>query len=200
MSSPVLIDLFAEDRAHEELLRPLLERVAREEGRAARIRVRSVRGGHGRVIAELKAYQRGFEKGIGGRPPDILVTAIDANCSSFVEAQTIVQEALQEQFTDRTIRATPDPHVERWYLADLEAFHQVVGITPTFEADKCERDYYKMVLAKAVEDAGHPPTLGGIEFAREIVDVLDYFRAGKADQSLKHFLEGIRGQFKTVTL
>lgn len=198
MSKALLIDLFAEDRAHEEWLKPLLERVAREESTAVRIRVRSARGGHSRVITELKTYQRSFEKGIGGQVPDLLIAAVDANCSNFAESQKSIQDALQAQFIGRTIRATPDPHIERWYLADLEAFHEVVGITPSFEAEKCERDYYKAVLAKAVSDAGHPVTLGGIEFARELVDALDYFRAGKADNSLKHFLEELRGQFRTV--
>jgi hypothetical protein len=197
MSETLVVDLFAEDRAHEEWLRPLLERVAREENATVRIRVRSARGGHGRVITELRNYQRGFEKGIGGQLPDILVAAIDGNCSSYVEVQKAIQDALLGPFSDRTVKATPDPHIERWFLADLEAFHAVVGVSPQFEQGKCERDYYKGVLAKAVENAGHPPTLGGIEFAREIVDALNYFKAGKADSSLRHFLDEIRGRFRT---
>lgn len=198
MSDEVLIDLFAEDRAHEEWLRPLLERLANQEGVVARVRVRSARGGHGRVITELKTYQRSFERGIGGRMPDILVAAIDANCSSHAEAHRSVQDALQEHFADRTVKAIPDPHIERWYLADLEAFHEVVGITPSFESGKCDRDYYKAVLAKAVADAGHPSTLGGIEFARELVEALDFFRASKADRSLKHFLDELRALVRSV--
>lgn len=91
MSNPLVVDLFAEDRAHEEWLRPLLERVAREENVSVRIRVRSARGGHGRVLSELKAYQQVLAKGIGGPMPNLLVAAIDANCSSFVEAQKKVQ-------------------------------------------------------------------------------------------------------------
>jgi hypothetical protein len=141
-----------------------------------------------------------FERGIGGSVPDLLVAAIDANCSSFVEDQNKIQEVLRPEFKDCTVKATPDPHIERWFLADLETFHAVVGITPEFETGKCVRDYYKTVLAKAVEEAGHPPTLGGIEFARELVDALDYYRAGRADNSLKHFLEDIRGRFKTGKL
>src|SRR5215213_3957867 len=88
MSSRPRIDLFAEDREHEELLKPLLERLAREQGKDVRVSVRSARGGHGRAIAELKLYQRSVLKRIGGATlPDVLVVAIDANCASFSSAQ-----------------------------------------------------------------------------------------------------------------
>jgi hypothetical protein len=197
MSNVLVIDLFVEDRAHEEWLRPLMERLAREENRQVRIRVRSARGGHGRVIQELKTYQRALKTGRVGLIPDLLVAAIDGNCSSFTDAQNRVQGVLQPLFADRTIKVTPDPHIERWFLADPETFHQVVGITPRFDVNKCERDYYKNVLAKAVTDAGHPATLGGIEFARELVEALDWYRAGKSDSSLKHFLDELRGRLRT---
>lgn len=130
--------------------------------------------------------------------PDLLVVAIDANCESYTAARKKVQDALVDEFRDRTVAACPDPHVERWYLADLEAFHAVVGITPKVRKDKCDRDYYKSVLASSVADAGHPPTLGGLEFARELAEALDYFRAGKADASLKHFLEEVGARFKSA--
>jgi hypothetical protein len=74
----------------------------------------------------------------------------------------------------------------------------VVGVTPVVAQEKCERDYYKSVLAKAVIDAGHPPTLGGIEFAPELIEAMDFFRAGKTDNSLKHFLGELNAFFKRV--
>ena len=96
------------------------------------------------------------------------------------------------------IKATPDPHIERWFLVDLEAFHRVVGITSPLESQKCERGYYKGILAQAIRTAGHPSTLGGIEFARELVEALDYFRAGKADTSFKHFLDELRARLRQL--
>jgi len=189
MSSSLVVDLFAEDRAHEEWLRPLLSRIARENGKEVRLRIRSARGGHGRAIEELRTYQLACQRRITSSIPDLLVVAVDANCKSYNEAQQEVARALDPDFQQLTIKATPDPHIERWYLADLESFDRVVGITPRVPANKCERDYYKNVLANAITAAGHPSTLGGIEFARELVDALDYFRAGKTDSSLKHFLE-----------
>ena len=190
MSSRVVTDLFVEDRGHEELLRPLLERIGREQQKPIAVRVRQARGGHGRVLEELSLYQESVLKGAGGMTlPDLLVVAIDSNCSAFQAARTAIQDRLKDEFRDRAVCACPDPHVERWYLADLTAFHQVVGVTPVVGKQKCQRDVYKALLAKAVADAGHPPLLGGIEFARELVEAMDFFRAAKADHSLKHFLD-----------
>ena len=53
MSSPLTVDLFAEDRAHEEFLKAMLARIATEQARKLTVRVRSARGGHPRVLEEL---------------------------------------------------------------------------------------------------------------------------------------------------
>lgn len=50
MSKSTLVDLFAEDRAHEELLKPLIIRVGREKRVDMRVSVRIARGGHSRAI------------------------------------------------------------------------------------------------------------------------------------------------------
>jgi hypothetical protein len=195
MINPLRVDLFVEDRAHEAWFKPLLERLAKDSDKKITVHVRSARGGHARAIAELKLYQQSLLKVGGLKMPDILVVAIDANCKSFADAQQVVNGALQADFRDRTIKATPDPHVERWFLADLEAFHKVVGTTPSVKSGKCERDYYKNTLANAIVDAGFPPTLGGLEFAQELIAEMNYFKAGKSDSSLKHFVDEVRSRF-----
>lgn len=198
MADPLQIDLFAEDRGHEELLRPLLVRLAQEEKKSIEVCVRSARGGHGRAIAELALYQRTMLKRPGREPfPNLLVAAIDANCKSYTAARKELTDALLEPFAPITVCACPDPHVERWYLADQDAFQEVVGLRPDVPAGKCERDLYKQILAQAVVEAGHPATLGGIEFARELAKAMNYFRAGKVDTSLKHFLEEVRNRLRT---
>ncbi len=101
-------------------------------------------------------------------------------------------------FQDRTVIACPDPHVERWYLADPESFKEVIGVGPKVSRKKCERDYYKSILQQAILDAGHPPTLGGIEFAREIVENMDFYRARKGERSLNHFLNGAVAQIRSA--
>jgi hypothetical protein len=130
--------------------------------------------------------------------PDLLVVAIDANCLGFTAARQGVARHIEDAFRQGSVIACPDPHVERWYMADPQSFHRVVGVTPRLGKRKCERDVYKQVLAKAVTDAGHPPTLGGIEFAWELVEAMDWFKAGKREPSFKHFLDDAREALRTL--
>lgn len=199
MSSAITVDIFVEDRAHEAFLVPMLQRIAREEDLVVSSRVRSARGGHGRAIAELELYQQVVETGMRGlTPPDLLLTGIDGNCSTFAKAKKVIAAATHAPLSDRLVVACPDPHVERWYLADPESFKDVVGHRPTIAKRKCARDYYKDALAKVVQKAGHPATLGGIEFAQELVERMDLYRAGKNERSLKAFVDDLRGRLRTL--
>jgi predicted ATPase len=72
----------------------------------------------------------------------------------------------------------------------------VVGQHPGLGGSKCARDHYKRSLARAIRDAGHPLTLVGIEFAQELVDRIDLYRAGKNDGSLKAFVDDLRAKLK----
>jgi len=197
MSDALTIDLFAEDRAHEEFLKAIIGRIARHLEREILLAVRSARGGHGRAAAEFDAYQTSVLYGIGGlRLPAAVCVAIDANCQRFAAASKSIWEAARDQFRDRLIVACPDPHIERWYLADPDSFCRVVGVRPSVTKRKCERSLYKRELARAVTDGGHPPTLGGIEFAAEIVEAMDFYRAGKNEPSLGHFVEAVTQRLK----
>lgn len=196
MSDALTLDIFAEDRAHEAFLKPLIVRLARELGRDVTVRVRSARGGHGKAIAELRTYQHSIVQGIGGGVPDILVAAIDANCAAFASKRNEIDGALLPEFEHTCVRACPDPHIERWYLADLQSFHEIVGMTPKVPASKCGRDFYKEILSRAVIDAGHPATLGGVEFAAELAEAMDLYRAGECESSLKHFVDELQGKLQ----
>jgi Domain of unknown function (DUF4276) len=199
MSSPLTVDLFVEDRAHEEFLKAMLRRIATEQERSLSVRVRSARGGHPRVMEELSLYQKSVLKAPETLSmPDLLFITIDANCESWNRARRKIQEAIQPPFTARSIVACPDPHIERWYLADPDSFAQVVGVRPKVGQRKRERDRYKAILSKAIVDAGHPATLGGIEFAQELVAAMDLYRAGKSEGSLKHFLDETIARIKTL--
>jgi len=197
MSSPTVVDIFVEDQAHRDFLVPVLRRLAAEEDVPTIHRVRSAVGGHGRALSELKLYQR-LAKDLTPDLPQLLIVCIDANCSSFAKARKAIKDATGGPFSDRLVVACPDPHVERWYVADPESFKEVVGRTPRVGRKKCVRDYYKNVLARTVRQAGHPVTLGGIEFAQEIVEQMDFYRAGRNDRSLKSFLDGLRNRLRLL--
>lgn len=155
-------------------------------------------------MASFKRYQLLREKGVGGRAvPAILLVAIDGNCSSFTETARNIRRATGDPFVHMLVTAFPDPHIERWYLADPDSFHAVVGTRPSVGRRKCVRDHYKQMLTAAILKAGHPSTLGGVEFARDLADEMDLFRAGKQDSSLKAFVrdlrEGLRRAARAVT-
>jgi hypothetical protein len=197
--SNVAVDLFVEDRAHEEFISRMLQRLARENEQPITTRIRAARGGHGRVLQELTLYQQLVAKSVSGSTmPDLLVVAIDANCKSFSAATREIADNLDAAFRDRAVLACPDPHIERWYMADAASFREVVGIRPTLGKKKCERDLYKDILATSITKAGHPPTLGGIEFAQELVESMDLYRAGKFESSLKHFVEAAVGRLRML--
>ena len=199
MSSPFTVDIFVEDHAHEAFLVPMVQRIARDENIVVAPRVRSAWGVHGRAVAELRLSQRVVERGTPDfAPPDLLIAGIDGNCSTFAKAKKAIEEATNAPFSDRLVVACPDPHVERWYLADPESFQGVVGHRPTIAKKKCVRNYYKDALAKVVSKAGHPATLGGIEFAQELVERMDLYRAGKNERSLKAFVDDLRGRLRTL--
>lgn len=193
MSEPLLVEFFVEDNAHQQLLVPLAQRVGQEEEIELRCQVRNARGGHAGAIGSFQRYQILREKGVGGREvADLLVVAIDGNCSSFAETRKNIRHATRDSFAHMLVTACPDPHIERWYLADPQSFHGVVGIQPSVGPQKCVRNHYKQMLATAVARGGHPPTLGGVEFGRELADAMNLFRAGRNDASLKAFVEDLR--------
>lgn len=197
MNESLVVDLFVEDRAHEEFVGAIVRRIARDQNRQIQLRVRAARGGYLRVLNELDLYQTMVVSGLAMLSlPDVLVVAADANCHGLAARKRAIRQRLTNSFKDRTVLAVPDPHVERWYLSDRQAFKQVVGVLPPTERRKCARDRYKRILAQAVRDGGHPAILGGIEFAKELAESMDFYRAGRAEPSLKQFVSDAVSAFK----
>jgi hypothetical protein len=185
------LDLFVEDRGHEQFIRAMLKRLAREENLGLSVKPWSARGGHPRVMEELKLYQRAVQNGATPMA-DAMVVAIDANCRGVVEATRGIRNALEGPLAASAVIACPDPHVERWYMADPPSFREVVGSVPALGAEKCERRHYKRVLMETIRAGGQIPTLGGIEFADELVARMDLDRAGNAVPSLGAFIADTR--------
>lgn len=201
MSSSVVVDLFAEDHAHQAFLEPMIHRLARDLKLDVTLRVRSARGGHQRALGELKLYQRSVTKGFARLVrPDIVIVAIDANCSAHARARRDIAREIDRELRAITAIACPDPHIERWYLADPSSFAEVVGKEPRPGKRKCDRDTYKRILSDTVASAGHPVLLGGIEFAGEIVAAMDFYRAGRRERSLKHFIDEVQALLRVRSL
>lgn len=202
MNSPArfIVDIFAEDHAHEAFIRAVTQRLSREHHLDISIRVRNGRGGHGRVMSEFNLFQKTVLKQTSGTGdiPDIVIIAIDANCKRFAQASKEIRESVKPEFNDRAVIACPDPHIEKWYLADGESFCETIGCQPRAIKAKCKRDIYKGLLAETIRAADHPLILGGIEFAEDLVNVMDFYRAGRADQSLHAFITELNRHLKRL--
>ena len=190
---PRRIAAFVEDFAHRQVIGPLIHRVAVECGAAVELDWRNARRGHGQVVRELKDYLRDLTR--QGGLPDLVVIGTDANCKGFVERR---RELPIQDCPVPAVLAIPDPHIERWLLLDGAAFKAALGQGCRAPDRKCARDRYKEALMRAVLDAGITPSLGGIEFAEDIVGAMDLARAARDDASLKHFLDGLRAALQSL--
>ncbi len=194
MTSMREIALFVEDHAHREFLEALIARLARDHGQPVVCDWRNVRRGHGAVITELKQLLRDLVRTRGGYP-DLIVVATDANCKGNAQRIREIRE-VSDATPARVVCAVPDPHIERWLLVDSAAFKAVLGRGCAAPDQKCERARYKRLLVEAIRQAGVTPSLGGIEFAADIVAAMDLARAGRADASLGQFLDELETVFR----
>lgn len=199
MAERRLVDLYCEDRGHEELTRALLARLAREEGIEVRLRTQNSLGGHGRAVSEFKLWQRKVVKGLPERVPDLLVLVIDGNCTEWGSAHKDLSGAIDKSLFPQFVVGCPEPHVERWCFADPESFKEVVGQAPPADPGKCERFLYKNLLRQTILDAGQPILTTAMEFAPDLIEAMDLYRAGKNQHSLGHFVEGVRSALRLLS-
>jgi hypothetical protein len=186
------IAFFVEDFAHQEFLKALVQRLADEYGEHVKMDWRNTRRGHGAVVSELKQFLRDLHRGQGNRP-DVLIVGTDANCKGLAERLREISE-ITDKAGITTVCAVPDPHIERWLLADSIAFKQVFGRGCDAPDQKCQRDRYKRLLSEAIRATGISSSFGGMEFSDEIVKAMDFDRTARNDASFGHFL----GELKTV--
>lgn len=188
------IAVFVEDFAHEQFLSTLIHRLAEEFEISVKLEWRNTRRGHGAVVRELKLFLRDLQLGRGGFP-DLVVVATDANCKGFNERRNEMTDSLGK-VSARIIYAIPDPHIERWLLLDSAAFKMVFGRGCDAPDQKCERARYKKMLIDSIRKSGVVPSLGGIEFADDIVKAMDLDSACGADVSLGRLVDDLRSIFK----
>lgn len=188
------IDLYCEDSGHEQFARALLKRLAGELGLKLGINTVSGRGGHGQAVTEFRAWQRAVTsgRGISHQIPDLLVLMIDANSAGWAPVRREIEQAIDQAIFPRYAIGCPDPHIERWCLADPQAVQEVLGTAPPPDPGKHERGFYKRLLRQTILGAGQPILTNEMEYAPDLVDAMDLFRAGKNQPSLKHFVDEIR--------
>ena len=188
------IAVFVEDFGHEQVLKILIQRIAAEFGQQISLTWGNTRNGHGAVVTELKQFLRDLQRGRGSFP-DLIVVATDGNCMGFAGRRKQITD-LTVQVSARVVCAIPDPHIERWLMIDSAAFKFVFGLGCDAPDQKCNRDRYKHLLVQAIRKSGVFPSLGGIEYAEEIVSAIDLDRATAVDPSMGRFLGDLRDVFK----
>lgn len=195
-----LIDLFCEDAGHELFVRAMVRRLERELRLRVSLRTQVARGGHGRVLTELRAWQALVRKSpsLSRERPDLVLIVIDCNCKGWNPMRAEVERVLDKSQVSSVLIACPDPHIEKWCFADPGAMKRVVGLVPPSVPDKCERDLYKKLLRDTLAEAGAVSLTSEMEVAPDLVKEMDLFQAGKAEPSLKHLIEGLRSAFKLL--
>lgn len=185
------IVVFCEDIGHEKVITGLLRKIV--PNKLSTIETLSSRHGKGRALSELERYLVQI-KNRHLSMPDAIVAAIDANCEGYNVKKNEIDGKVPKELSDimPVIHAVPDPHVERWMLLDAYAFKIVFGKGCSAPKQKCEKDYYKKILNKAITDAGGYITLGWIEHAEEIIKNLDIEMICQQDDSVKRFIEEVR--------
>jgi len=129
--------------------------------------------------------------------PDLLILMIDANCKGWTNARRDLEGSINSQLFPRFAIGCPDPHVERWCLADPQAIQEVLGTQGPSDPGKCERHFYKSLLRKTILQAGQPILTTEMEYAPDLISAMDLFRAGRNQPSLKHFVDEIRSALQT---
>jgi hypothetical protein len=193
---------FLEDIAHERFLKTLVARLAEEQGISPdRIihDVRNASGGRGKVLEEFRQFLDDLSR--QSWTPDVLVVAVDGDCVGYRQRREEIRRlADQKGYRGFIACAVPNPHIERWYLADPEPLQRIAGVQPVCPRYKCQRDFYKQALRDVFRQAGFQPLLGGAEYGEDIARGIDIYKVGRIDTGFKHFVEDLRTTFSSHLL
>jgi hypothetical protein len=190
------ITLFCEDSFHERFVGALLKRFREELRIRFNSRFLSSQGGLPRMHGELKDFLRDLERERQS-PPDAVIVVVDANCKGYNGRRSEMDGVVSHypQFEQMVSYAIPEPHIERWMLADPPAFQTVFGRGCTLPAVKCAKGEYKRLLRDEIRQSGIEAPLGGEEFAEDIVGVMDLAQVEAREPSLGLFLKSLRALF-----
>ena len=109
-----------------------------------------------------------------------------------------MEEAIDSRIFVRCVIGCPDPHVEKWCLADPQAVQEVLGVAAPSVPEKCERYFYKQLLRQTIREAGQPILTNEMEYAPDLVAAMDLYRAGKNQPSLRHFVDELRSALRSL--
>ncbi len=189
------VTLIGEDYGHETAIKALLDRYILEHGIVAQTAVLSCQGGMPKVHFEFGQYLDRIDKGHLDLP-DLIVVATDSNCAGYTNRRKQMEKVTNRYaaIANTVAYAIPDPHVERWLLADPNAFKKAVGkgCAPLPKL-KCNKDEYKDLLYKSVRETGVNPVLGGLEYAEDIMKSANLALLEQSEPSFQLTAKQIKG-------
>jgi hypothetical protein len=190
------VSLFGEDAGHEAVMKALLARLSGDYQVQIRVRTLSATGGITRVHHEFSVYLNDIARGKVSTP-DMIVIATDSNCKGYNERRQEIQKVVDPYpaLSALVVFAIPDPHVERWLLADAAAFRAVLGRGCNLPQHKCQKDYYKQLLVREVQEAKVKPILGGLEYAEDIINAMNLIAVEGSEPSLQRLLRELKARF-----
>jgi hypothetical protein len=192
----IRVGYFLEDIGQERFLVTLVERAAKEAGLLPSWllhEVRNATGGRGKVLDELRRFLRDVSRE-REQIFDLLVVAIDGDCQGYSKRRKEIRDIVRRSgYPGLVVCAVPDPHIERWYLADPGGFQRALDAdaAPEVPSYKCERGRYKQALREAVQRAGVTAPLGGLEYGPDLATTIDLYAVGKANAGFKHFVDDL---------
>jgi hypothetical protein len=192
------VGFFAEDEGHRAFIPTLLHRIAELEQIPIEVHERSAIGGLGTALRSLRRYVRDLGRGADDFL-EVLVVAVDANCHGVRDRRRHIEEIVKAYYAGVLVVATPDPHIERWYLADPFAIGRVLGqrYAAQVPAQKCERHRYKRALREAFLAIGVDPPAGGIVYGEDIALAMD-LREAERQPDLARFISDYRAAIRQL--
>lgn len=185
------IVLFLEDNAQEIFIRALIDRLIAEEKKNPKdyeLRILNSRGG-----GSIRAYKE-FISQVKKRShlnADLLIVGSDGNCNGFIKRKQQLINAAKNIPYPEVITAVPDPHIERWYMLDIQALQRASGVPVQLISPKvkCDKNHYKTLLRQAFSNQNLFPPLGGAEYGALIVGLMNIYVVGKSDPSIGDFID-----------
>lgn len=187
------ITCFFEDIAHEQFICAVVRRLAKKNEIQIELSVRNAIHGS-KMLLELVIYLKEL-KNQKECCPNILIVVRDGDCRRHQEVKREILEktnSILKGSLPAIVCAIPEPHIERWYVEDQNAFKKVL---PTTDLEKwqyrCEKVYYKRILKKAIQSTGVEPSLGGAEYGEDIGNFVDPRRMDDSFRAFWHELDNI---------
>ena len=196
VAEPV-IGLFLEDIGHQQFVTTLVRRIASEVDVSVEFNVLNATGGIPRMRDELSRFLRQYAH-INSLSFDLLIIVEDTDCRGEATVKNDVLSVVSRAaYLRDVIVASPDPHIESWYLADPNSLQTLLNSPQLTQIPRgdCEKDKYKRELVQVFRNS---PLGGGIEQAGKLVENMDMYRAGCNVPSLGNFISEVRAKLRLL--